>query len=204
MTFDRIRQLAARFPLVLGSRSPRRVKLLAEMGITFEQMISTVDERQLADEGAFVYAERLAREKALWVGSRCEPGRIVLGCDTVVVLDGRIMDKPVSEQEALKTLLALSGNTHRVATALALVRGDEVLAAGHEKTTVVFNDVTRQQVEEYIQTGEPMDKAGAYGIQGMGAFLVDRIEGNLDNVIGLPRNLLDDLAGAALTICTEA
>ncbi len=204
MTFDCIRKLAARHGLVLGSRSPRRVELLTEMGIRFEQMVSTVDEQQLPGEDPFMYAERLAREKALWVSNRCDPRRVVLGCDTVVVLDGEIMDKPTSETDALETLLRLSGNTHTVATALALVRGRKVLASGHEKTTVVFNAVSARRIEEYIRTGEPMDKAGAYGIQGMGAFLVDRIEGNLDTVIGLPRNLLDGLAGAAPGICTEA
>jgi septum formation protein len=204
MTFDCIKELARKHQLVLGSRSPRRVKLLTEMGIAFEQMVSTVDEQLQAAEDPFAYAERLAREKALWVSERCDPKSIVLGCDTVVVLNGSIMDKPSSEQEAFETLKTLSGNTHTVATALALVRAEWVLAKGHEKTTVVFNEVTEVQIRDYIQTGEPMDKAGAYGIQGMGGFLVDRIEGNLDNVIGLPRNLLDRLAGAVPGICTEA
>ena len=197
MTTDAIIALARDRRLVLGSRSPRRVQLLAEFGVVFRQAISEIDEAQQLGEDPFRYAVRLAEDKALEVARRCDPDEIVIGGDTVVVLEGIILGKPSNRDEAVKTLLKLSGKRHTVCTALALAHGTGVLCSGAEGTEVYFNRVTSEQIERYVDTGEPMDKAGAYGIQGMGAFLVDRIEGNLDNVTGLPRALLDSLAREA-------
>ena len=194
MEYKYLKRLAERRSLVLGSRSPRRVKLLRETGVEFEQVIPQLSEVQHPDEPPFNYAVRLAEDKAGWVCTRVTDDKLVIGCDTVVVLDGRVCDKPRDENEAVDTLTLLSGKEHVVCTALAMVAGGKVVASGHELTRVFFNEVTSAQIEDYIATGEPLDKAGAYGIQGMGAFLVDRIEGNLDNVIGLPRCLLDKLA----------
>ena len=197
MTTDAIIALARERRLVLGSRSPRRVRLLAELGVVFRQAISEIDETQQLGEDPFRYALRLAEDKALDVARLCDPDEIVIGGDTVVVLEGIILGKPSNRDEAVRTLLRLSGKRHTVCTALALAHRAGVLRSGVECTKVYFNCVTNEQVERYVDTGEPLDKAGAYGIQGMGAFLVDRIEGNLDNVVGLPRALLDSLAGEA-------
>ncbi|MCX6835365.1 MAG: Maf family protein [candidate division Zixibacteria bacterium] len=197
MTTDAIIALARDRRLVLGSRSPRRVQLLAELGIVFRQAISEIDETQHLGEDPSRYAVRLAENKALDVVRLCDPDEIVIGGDTVVILEGIILGKPANRDDAIETLLKLSGKRHTVCTALALANGTGLLCSGAEDTGVYFNRITSEQVERYVDTGEPMDKAGAYGIQGMGAFLVDRIEGNLDNVVGLPRALLGILAKEA-------
>ncbi len=197
MKCEHLRQLARRRRVVLGSRSPRRVTILKELGIPFTQMISKLDESLRDGESPYRFAGRLAREKALSL-SRQATDCLVLGCDTIVVYENRIWPKPVDPDDAFKILSCLSGRTHVVCTALALTEDQQVLADGYELTEVTFNRVTPKQIRTYIDTGEPMDKAGAYGIQGMGAFLVDSIRGNLDNVIGLPVTLLDRLARQAI------
>lgn len=197
MKCEHLRQLARRRRVVLGSRSPRRVTILKELGIPFTQMISKLDESLRDGESPYRFAGRLAREKALSL-SRQATDCLVLGCDTIVVYENRIWPKPVDPDDAFKILSCLSGRTHVVCTALALAEDQQVLADGYELTEVTFNRVTPKQIRTYIDTGEPMDKAGAYGIQGMGAFLVDSIRGNLDNVIGLPVTLLDRLARQAI------
>ncbi|MFQ6007615.1 MAG: Maf family protein [Candidatus Zixiibacteriota bacterium] len=194
MKYDHIRQLADHWQLVLGSGSPRRVALLAETGIRFKQIVPDLKESPQKDESPFLFAKRLAKDKALRVSTQLNADHIVIGCDTVVVLHNRILKKPSSEDDAYAILSALAGQNHVVCTALALAQQKKLLASGSELTEVSFNPVTAQQIRDYIATGEPMDKAGAYGIQGMGSFLVDSIKGNLDNVIGLPRMLLNKLA----------
>jgi septum formation protein len=194
MKYDHIRQLADHWQLVLGSGSPRRVAFLREIGIRFKQIIPDLQESPQENESPFLFAQRLAQDKALWVAGQLNADYIVIGCDTVVVLHNRVLQKPSSEDDAFAILSALAGQKHVVCTALALARQEKLLASGYELTEVVFNPVTAQQIRNYIATGEPMDKAGAYGIQGMGSFLVDSIKGNLDNVIGLPRMLLNKLA----------
>ncbi len=188
------RQLARRYKIVLGSGSPRRVQLLTEIGIPFRQSIPDLHEAQLPCEEPYDYAIRLARDKALKVASTAAPDELVIGCDTIVVLDDAVLEKPVDKADAHRILATLSGKEHVVCTSLAFAITGQILASDREYTKVYFNSVTDRQIDDYIETGEPMDKAGAYGIQGMGAFLVDRIEGNLDNVIGFPRALLDLLA----------
>ncbi len=204
MTPRNLRRLAAKVEFILGSGSPRRWELLKETGISFRRLVPYVEETIDPDESPFHSAQRLAEQKALTVSGRVGTGAVVLGCDTIVILGKQILQKPKNEPEAFEILMCLSGRQHVVCTALALASGKEVLASGSELTRVFFNQVSSQQINDYIATGEPMDKAGAYGIQGMGAFLVDRIEGNLDNVIGLPRTLLGQLAGKTLRKLEDA
>ena len=200
MMYKHLLLLAERYRLVLGSRSPRRDRLLSETGVSFDQIIPGIDEHCRSDEKPYDFAERMAGEKAVWVSHRTDKERVVIGCDTIVVLDDKLLGKPVDEPDALRILTTLSGRQHVVCTGVALIRDQEVVASGYELTKVFFNDVGSEQIRTYIDSGEPMDKAGAYGIQGMGGFLVDRIEGQLDNVIGLPRLLLDELAGRMLEL----
>lgn len=194
MTHEQIRRLAADFRLVLGSTSPRRRQLLAETGVTFRQLAPDVDETPRPNEPPRELAERLAREKAVSLVPRLEPDEFVLAGDTVVALDGTILGKPEDPADAFRILSLLSGRTHEVCTALALAGSDGILVSGYEVTQVTFNSLSATQIKAYIETGEPMDKAGAYGIQGMGGFLVDCIDGNLDTVVGFPGRLLEALA----------
>jgi septum formation protein len=200
MIYNNLIELARRSPLILGSGSPRRVQLLSETGISFGQRIPDIHESIRAGEAPYHYALRLAEEKALAVAASGAEKEIVLGCDTIVVLNDHVLEKPVDQQDALKILSLLSGKQHVVCSAVAFARRSNLLISNFELTKVFFNPITSEQILEYIETGEPMDKAGAYGIQGMGAFLVDRVEGNLDTVVGLPRALLERLAGEILSI----
>jgi septum formation protein len=194
MKYEHLTRLAARYRLVLGSGSPRRVRLLKETGVNFEQIIPQLNEQLRAGEQAFEFAERMAVEKARQVYEQVDEGHVVIGCDTVVVVGEQLLGKPSDAEDAMRILTTLSGRKHTVCTAVALVGSGEAVVSGRELTQVYFNEVSRDQIEKYIDSGEPMDKAGAYGIQGMGGFLVDRIEGHLDNVIGLPCLLLEKLA----------
>jgi len=194
MMLDALLRLADHYPLVLGSASPRRCQLLREAGVPFRQEVSDIEEQLRPGEDPFEFARRVAEEKAIAVAAGCRANEIVLGGDTVVVLRGQVLGKPSDPSDAIRILELLSGQQHTVGTALALTLGDHLMASGIETTQVIFKPVSRDQIVKYVASGEPLDKAGAYGIQGMGAFLVDRIEGNLDNVIGLPLTLLNDLA----------
>ncbi|MDD3731721.1 MAG: Maf family protein [candidate division Zixibacteria bacterium] len=198
MNFKYIRQLADRRSIILGSGSPRRYALLKETGISFNQKTPSTEENIKPGEHPYQYARRLAEEKAVAVSRLVRPDEIVIGADTVVLIDKEILGKPADEDEAFQTLMYLSGKKHEVCTALALAEKGQVLASAYEITEVYFNFLSPEKIKEYISTGEPMDKAGAYGIQGIGAFLVDRIKGNLDNVIGFPCNLLERLAGETI------
>jgi|CXWL01.1.fsa_nt_gi septum formation protein len=197
-SYDSLRKLAATYSLVLASQSPRRRELLANLGIEFEVARADVDEAFLLSELPSDVALRLAASKSLKVSST-QPEKLVIGCDTVVILGSRIMDKPKDRSDAARILRELSGKRHQVETAVTFSLNGRVLSQGSESTQVRFMEVTDLQIEEYVATGEPMDKAGAYGIQGMGGFLVDSIEGRLDTVVGLPRTLLDSLAEGILS-----
>lgn len=198
MTYPNLTALAAHHKIVLGSGSPRRLDLLTETGIPFVQSIPSIPEIPTPGEAPYDYAVRLAEEKAQVVSRHRSPGEIILGCDTIVVLDQIILEKPDSAEHAFEILSLLSGKAHIVCSAIALGRQNRVLSSGFELTRVFFNPLDPEKIRRYISSGEPMDKAGAYGIQGMGGFLVDRIEGNLDTVVGLPRTLLERLAGEVL------
>lgn len=173
--------------LILASGSPRRRQLLEQLGLAFEVRPSDVDERLLAGEGPAEAAERLARAKA---EHRADAGSLALGCDTLVAHGEAVLGKPDSAREAAAMLERLSGEEHTVHTGIALASPGRVESAV-EATRVWFRQLSASECAEYAATGEPLDKAGAYGIQGFGAAIVDRIEGDYFNVMGLPiRRLL--------------
>ncbi len=172
-------------PLLLGSSSPRRAALLAAAGVPFELASAPdVDETPPAGASPEEVPVLLARRKALACAARA-PGRLVLGADTVVVLDGGILNKPLHAADARRMLAALSGRTHRVVTGVAVTDGVRVLC-GADAAEVEFSPWTPGEIDAYVATGEPLDKAGAYAIQGGAARFVVRRTGRLDTVVGLP------------------
>jgi nucleoside triphosphate pyrophosphatase len=174
-------------PVTLASSSPRRRQLLEMLGIPVQVVPPNIPEVKRPFETPVDYVERLAREKALSV-----PGELVLGADTTVVVRDAVLEKPADVAEALRMLQRLQGRTHQVVTSVALVAGESVHQAT-DVTNVTFRRVTDDFLEAYVATGEPMDKAGAYGIQGYGAALVERIEGDFFSVMGLPVRLVLNL-----------
>lgn len=180
--------------IILASSSPRRAELLNGLGVEFEQTPSLVPERLHVGEAPPDYIIRLARAKVIAAARRWDAG-LVIGADTIVVVDGRILEKPEDEEDAARLLRQLSGRWHAVMTGLALYdisSGREV--ADFDKTLVRFSPLTEKEIRWYINTGEPMDKAGGYGIQGKGGLFVEEIAGNYFNVVGLPIPLLYRLA----------
>lgn len=177
--------------IVLASSSPRRRAVLELLGIPHEVIPAEIDERQEPGELPESLAVRLAREKALAVAGG-HPDLPVLAADTVVVLGDRLLGKPVDAPEAERMLRELSGREHRVVTAVVLVR-DGAVYERCEVTRVWFRKLTGEMIRDYVATGEPLDKAGAYGLQGYGAVLVERIEGDYFGVIGLSIRLLTQL-----------
>ena len=177
--------------LVLASGSPRRRQLLEMLGIPIEVRPPHVPEVRNPGESPQAYVERLAREKAASVA-----GPLVLGADTTVVVDGEVLEKPVDATDALRMLRRLQGRVHQVITAIALKTPDSMLSAT-DVTAVTFRPADDDVLRAYVATGEPMDKAGAYGIQGHGAALVERIEGDFFGVMGLPVRLVLDLLARA-------
>ena len=171
--------------IVLASQSPRRRQLLGQMGLEFTTQSPEIDESAFHGRDARDLVETLSREKARWVARQQTPDTLVIGADTVVVLDGAILGKPRDGAEAEAMLAALSGRDHQVFTGVTLCQGDRILTQA-EETQVTFRPLTGQEIRQYVSTGEPMDKAGAYGIQGLGALLVQRLEGDYFNVMGLP------------------
>jgi len=177
--------------LTLASSSPRRRQLLEMLGIPVRVVSPNVSEVRRPVETPMDYVERLAREKALAV-----PGRLVLGADTTVVVRDEVLEKPVDAVDALRMLKKLQGRTHQVVTSIALVAGETIHQAT-DVTNVVFRRLDDVFLEAYVATGEPMDKAGAYGIQGYGAALVERIDGDFFSVMGLPIRLVLELLDEA-------
>lgn len=170
--------------LILASASPRRRELLAQVGVRHAVQVADIDESVLAGETPAAYVERLARAKAVAVAPRAG-GLAVLGADTTVVVDDEILGKPVDAADAESMLRRLAGREHRVLTAVAVCRGDR-LSSCVSATRVWFRPLDDVRIARYVATGEPMDKAGAYGIQGLGAALVARIDGSYTGVVGLP------------------
>jgi septum formation protein len=170
-------------PLVLASASPRRQALLAQLGLTFQVDPADVDESAQPRESPRTYVTRLAQQKAEAVSVR-HPGSIILGADTTVALDGEVLGKPKDVAEALAMLRRLSGRTHHVFTAVATAGPRRAVDA--VETLVTFAQCPPEALAFYAASGEPLDKAGAYALQGMGGFLVERISGSHSNVIGLP------------------
>ena len=170
--------------LVLASASPRRQELLRNAGIPFEAQPAHIAEDILPGEGAKECAERLAREKALAV-ARQRPHDCVLGADTVVVVDGQLLGKPFDAADAAHMLRMLSGREHQVITGVCLAVSGQSLVAS-ETTFVTVSEITDKDIADYVASGEPMDKAGAYAIQGIASRWISRIEGDYSNVVGLP------------------
>ena len=170
--------------VILASQSPRRRELLTLVGIVHEVRPADIDETYLAGEEPRAHAERLAREKAAVVAGEA-PDALVIGSDTIVVVDGDVLGKPRSEVEAAAMLARLSGRSHTVMTAVAVswrgLQRSDVVEVG-----VTFHAISAEDIEAYVATREPMDKAGAYGIQGYGATIVQRVDGDYFAVMGLP------------------
>lgn len=173
--------------LVLASASPRRANLLSGVGLEFDVQPADVEEIPEPGEEATAFAHRMSRAKALASAASATAAQCVLGVDTVVVVDGDILGKPDDSEHALAMLRRLCGRTHEVTTAWCLRRvHDDQDKRGSVTTRVEFVDAPDDLLEAYIRTGEPTDKAGAYGIQGVGGFLVKEIHGSYSNVVGLP------------------
>jgi len=179
--------------VVLASQSPRRRELLAQIGIAHEVRPADIDESYLHGEHPPAHAERLAREKAQ-VLARAIPDAVVIAADTIVVIDDAVLGKPADAADAERMLARLGGRTHWVYTAVAVAR-DGALVSGVEAVEVTFRPLQPSQIRDYVATGEPMDKAGAYGIQGFGATLVERIHGDYFAVMGLALGRLVGLLG---------
>ncbi|ECF4922731.1 nucleoside triphosphate pyrophosphatase [Salmonella enterica subsp. indica] len=171
--------------LYLASGSPRRQELLTQLGFSFEQVVPGIEEQRRAQESAPQYVVRLAREKAQ-AGVALVPRDLpVLGADTIVVLNGKVLEKPRDAAHAAEMLRLLSGNTHQVMTAVALADSQQMLDC-LVVTEVTFRTLSAQDIADYVASGEPLDKAGAYGIQGWGGCFVRKINGSYHAVVGLP------------------
>ena len=171
--------------IILASGSPRRQELLQQIGVPYEVVKSDAEEVLDAVEGPRALAVENARRKAMAVAKRY-PGRIVLGADTVVFQDGAVYGKPKDAEDARNMLRSFAGRRHDVVTGVAIVAKDGVCYTDATETKVFFADLTDDEIAAYIATGEPMDKAGAYAVQGRAAAFIPRIEGSFSNVVGLP------------------
>jgi len=181
--------------LLLASNSPRRRELLRNAGFDFEVIPSGIDEGAPSPkERPAEYARRVASNKALRVAASAPNGSVVLGADTIVVIDSLVLGKPSDPADAARMLRLLSGQTHEVITAICLARApDQVVAMDHASTSVTFRDLTEEEIRAYVASNEPFDKAGAYAIQGLASKFVVRISGCYFNVVGLPVALLDGI-----------
>ncbi len=177
-------------PLVLASQSPRRRDLLAQMGIKFTLTCADIEERQFVDEPAADFVTRMAREKALAVANDF-PDSWILSADTIVVLNGSILGKPEDKNDAVRMLTAIAGNWHQVFTAFTLHHPNKEISVSRlDSSRVKITALSARQVKAYIDTGEPLDKAGSYAVQGIGGAFVEAIEGSPTTVIGLPMPLV--------------
>lgn len=172
--------------LILASSSPRRAELLKQIGLNYQIMVCDVDETLLPGMSPPELVEFLAERKAAAVARNLHEG-IVLGADTVVVWQGQVLGKPLNEEDAFSMLVKLQGSTHDVYTGVALidVHSGKIMV-GHEKTRVFFRNIEEDEIRRYVASGEPLDKAGAYGVQGLAAIYINKLEGCYTNVVGLP------------------
>ncbi len=174
--------------IFLASNSPRRKELLTQLGVAFEQVINDFDETPMVDENAVDYVERLALGKAQSAQKYISDSRTpILAADTIVVLDGQLLGKPKDSSDAINTLKQLSGKEHQVLTSVVLMTEENLL----QKTSankVKFEDISEELIEAYCKTGEPMDKAGSYAIQGVAASFIELLHGSFSGVMGLPLN----------------
>ena len=182
-------------PLILASTSPRRAEILRAVGWPFEMRAPNVDETRTSAESPTQYVKRLARMKAAAVAAQLNEG-LVLGADTVVVVEGEIFGQPRDSHDARRMLQLSRGNWHEVLTGVALVRAgkDGCSIVDHERTRVRFSQMTNEEIDWYIATGESMGKAGAYAVQGRAALFIEEIQGDFFNVVGLPVRLVYELS----------
>jgi len=178
--------------LILASRSPRRSELLRSLGVEFEVSPSKVDEITDPEQSPEQNATNIARDKALWV-ARHNPGSYILGADTMVVLGQEIIGQPKDEEDAFRILSKLAGKQHRVITGMVLITPEAEEYSTAVVSTVSIQSVSESKIRSYIATGEPLDKAGAYAIQGKGSFLVESWQGSYSNIVGLPLEALTGL-----------
>ncbi|MEG0371263.1 MAG: Maf family protein [Clostridium sp.] len=180
--------------IILASGSPRRQDILNLFPVEFKTQVSNINEDVDIDD-PYILVEKLSFDKAMDVAVN-NPDSIVIGADTIVYLDGVILGKPKSKEEAFDMLKSLSGRRHEVITGISIVIGNKkIQLKDHETTGVFFKYLSDEEVLSYIETGEPFDKAGSYGIQGIGSIFIDKIEGCYFNVVGLPTNKLYNLLG---------
>jgi septum formation protein len=180
--------------LVLASSSPRRAEILTAVGWPFEALVGGIDESREPGEDAVKYVKRLARGKAEAVGAKLTSG-LVLGADTIVLVDREILGQPRDDEDAKRMLKLLSGKWHEVLTGVALLRvKQERVLVEHQVTRVRFSAMTDDEIDWYVSTGEPRGKAGAYGVQGRAALFIEEIQGEYFNIVGLPIRLVYKLA----------
>lgn len=172
--------------MILASQSPRRIQLLSEAGYSFRAIPSRVDERAIGSDTPEGLSRALASAKALACAREALPGEIVIGSDTVVALGDEVLGKPVDDEDARRMLRRLSGAVHSVTTSVSIVADGGEIAGFSQTACVEFWDLCEDEIAAYVATGEPRDKAGAYGIQGKGRLLVKGIEGDFYTVVGLP------------------
>lgn len=178
--------------IILASSSPRRQHLLQLIGVEFEVIVSNVEEDNTKDMPPHELAVAHARDKAVDAAKRTSDRNIIIGADTIVVLDGQVFGKPADRADAIRMLTALAGREHSVVSGVAVVKGQQIFS-GFNTTSVKIRGLSLAQIERYVDCGEPMDKAGAYAIQGQGMLLVERINGCYNNVVGLPLGTLSEL-----------
>lgn len=178
--------------VILASKSPRRVEILEKIVKEFEVVESNFDENTIDFKGDIEkYVKDLSRNKAIEVSKRLNEPSIVIAADTVVFQNGKVLEKPKNEEDAFSMLSSLSGNTHKVYSGICLINTyDDTVVTDCDCTEVRFSELNPRQIRNYINSGEPMDKAGAYGIQGLGGAFVEGIKGCYYNVMGLPLNKL--------------
>ena len=178
--------------VILASKSPRRVEILEKIVKEFEVVQSNFDENTIDFKGKIEkYFKDLSKNKAIEVSKRLTEPSIVIAADTVVFQDGKVLEKPKNEEDAFSMLSSLSGNTHKVYSGICLINTyDDTVVTDCDCTEVRFSELNPRQIRNYINSGEPMDKAGAYGIQGLGGAFVEGIKGCYYNVMGLPLNKL--------------
>lgn len=178
--------------IILASASPRRAEILRTVGWPFETLVVNIDESRRENEDAAGYVQRLAREKAEAAAQKTRD-KIVVAADTTVVIDDHILEKPVDNKDAKRMLRLLNNRWHQVLTGIALIDNVAHTTIAHELTEVKFAAMSDKDIDWYVATGEPMDKAGAYAIQGLGARFIEEINGDYFNVVGLPVRLLYEL-----------
>ena len=181
--------------VVLASGSPRRAEILRTVAWPFEALPVDIDESRRPDEDASNYVQRLAREKAE-AAAVLRRGQIIVGADTTVIIDGQVLEKPTDKADATRMLRLLNNRWHKVLTGVAVISRQTIVA--HQETEVKFAAMSDSDIRWYVETGEPMDKAGGYAIQGVGARLIEEIRGDYFNVVGLPVRLLYELVTRSL------